>query len=148
MAHRQPSPARRGTGSRGVRTTRSTPRRPVRRSDVDLREASASSTSTAILKAGPAEEPPAGSRELARDEDWPTAGPLSRRLVMLLDPPPLIRAAHLLAGGLLEYASVEQTVLLQSDGSVDPAAGSTGHDRQVIRHHADLVGLPVAGAPS
>jgi len=91
-------------------------------------------------------ESPVGSRELGPGEDWPVAGPLSRRLVVLLDPPHLVRAAQLLAAELLEYASVEQTVLLQSDGSIDPAAGSTTHDQQVIRRHADLVGLSIAGS--
>jgi len=82
-----------------------------------------------------------GSRELALDEDWPTAGPLSRRLVILLDRPHLVRAARLLAAGLLEYASVEQTVLMQSDGFLNPSAGSTDHEQQVIRRHADSQGL-------
>ncbi len=87
------------------------------------------------------EELPVGSRELALDEDWPTAGPLSRRLVILLDRPHLVRAARLLAAGLLEYASVEQTVLMQSDGFLNPSAGSTDHEQQVIRRHADSQGL-------
>jgi len=60
------------------------------------------------------------------------------------DPAQLVRAAQLLAVGLLEYVGVEGTVLLQSDGSVDPAAGSTSHDQQIIRRHADLVGLSIA----
>ncbi len=87
------------------------------------------------------EELPVGSRELALDEDWPTAGPLSRRLVILLDRPYLVRAARLLAAGILEYASVEQTVLMQPDGFLNPSAGSTDNEQQVIRHHAKSQGL-------
>ncbi len=81
-----------------------------------------------------------GSRDLPIEDVSPAGRvwPLQR----LRDPASRVRAARLLALSLLEHFGVEDTAVLQSDGTLQPRRAAV-HDQQPLHQHAQRLGLKV-----